>query len=256
MITKALRAAGEAIFLPGFHRAMSRIGCAQDYQRLAYGNHPRQYVLHLPAPVEGAPIAVWFHGGGWQFGSPEKLLAYGEFFHQHGYEVVMASHRRIPRFCGREIYEDACAVMRLTESLHESSSSLLLGGVSSGGHLATICALRQNRWNTRSRVVGLITCAAPLTLEPLGWSPTLYRLAGRTDCDDYAALNPYKLLDHKPDFPAFMMHGTADGFVPYECAEMFWAKASQIGWDSLTTHTIPGGSHLDAARWVLADAET
>ena len=251
MILQALRAGGEAMFLPGYHRRMARIGTLGTYTRIAYGPHARQYLLHRPARRPGAPAVVWWHGGGWQFGSPDRLLGFGEYFHRRGYAVYLASHRRLPRFRGSALLADALDARRLVEQRHPGPQRLLLGGVSSGGHLAALCALRQNRTHAPSSVAGLLTCAAPLSLGDLPWSPTLRRLAGSGSSPQRGSLDPLSCLTSPPDFPALMLHGTADGLVPYRAAQRFWRKAERIGWTSLQAVTLPGGSHLDANEWVF-----
>lgn len=252
MIKGLLGAAGEVLALPAYQRAMARRGRPEQFTTLAYGKHGRQYLLHRPALDSAAPVAVWVHGGGWQFGSPDRLLGFGTYFHRRGYHVYLVSHRRIPRFGGSSIVQDLEAALRLIDSRHPNGH-LLLGGVSSGGHLATLCALRQNTWRHRLQLQGLITCAAPLSLQDLAYSPVLHRVAGRASSRQFAKLDPLVALDHTPDFPALMIHGTADGLVPYRSAQRFWRKAENLGWAGLSTQTLLGGSHIDAGRWVFEE---
>lgn len=240
----------ELIRIPSYHRAVKELPVEGQWEKISYGDHERQYCLHARQEDQFAPTAVWFHGGGWQFGYPENLLAFGEYFFRRGYNVWMPSHRRVPRFSGSEIYADAKAAMKLIERISTAPPQLLLGGMSSGGQLASLLALRQNEWLRAGQVRGLISAGAPLCFESLGASPTRRRFAGRRKSQRFQALNPVVHLTEKLDFPAVILHGTDDGLVPWSCAQSFVEEARRVGWDSLKFCSIPGGTHLDSANWI------
>ena len=244
-----------------YHRALARLpdgGVA--WARHAYGPHARQYgLLGLQADDPGAPLAVYFHGGGWQFGSPELLRAFGAYFHRRGFHVWMPSHRRLPRFRGCDIRDDAAAALRwcfgespLPRLPHPRH--ILLAGVSSGGQLAALMALRQDRWHAgEATVAGLVSCGAPLSLGAMGLTPTRYRFAGRRMSADWCDLDPLHHLTADPGFPAVVLHGGRDGLVPIGCSEAFVARGRAVGWSGLRFLELPGGDHLSAARWVFLD---
>ena len=240
----------ELLSIRPYHKALTARPVLADWQQLDYGEHPRQYCLVAQQPDTQAPVAVWFHGGGWQFGSPDKLVAFGEYFFARGYTVWMPSHRRMPRHPGRVVYADALRALRLVQDYSTTPPQLLLGGMSSGGHLATLAALRREDWLRSGRIHGLIACGAPLSLDKLGASPTRWRFAGKPNSERFTELDPTAQLSEVPNFPMRIIHGTEDGLVPYASAVGFASKAKRMGWADCELTTLPGGSHLDAAAWV------
>ena len=253
-------AARDLLAIRPYHRALGALGDGGvTWVRHAYGRHRRQYgLLALQADDPGAPLAVYFHGGGWQFGSPELLQAFGAYFYRRGFHVWMPSHRRLPRYRGCDVREDAVAAMRYCfgESRPlphwRNPRQVLLAGVSSGGQLAALMALRQNPWHDgQAAVAGLVACGAPLSLDVMGASPTRYRFAGRRLGDDWCELDPLHHLTQAPSFPAVVLHGGRDGLVPVGCSEAFVARGRELGWDGLRYLALPGGDHLSAARWVF-----
>ena len=253
-------AARDLLSIRPYHRALGKLENADvTWSRHSYGPHARQYgLLALRPEAPGAPLAVYFHGGGWQFGSPELLRAFGAYFYRRGFHVWMPSHRRLPRFRGCDIRDDAVAAMRYcfgdSRPLPHSPAprQVLLAGVSSGGQLAALMALRQNAWHDGEAVAaGLAACGSPLSLEAMGPSPTRYRFAGRREGTHWCDLDPLHHLTTAPDFPAVVLHGQRDGLVPVGCSEAFVAQGRALGWTGLEYLPLPGGDHLSAARWVF-----
>lgn len=244
---RPLAALREIVNIPAYHKRLLKMPNVAPWQKITYGEHPRQYALFAAQDDPQAPVAVWFHGGGWQFGNPEKLSAFGEYFFRRGYSVWMPSHRRIPRFNGTAIYEDACSALLLVQKHASSPPNLLLGGMSSGGQLAAIAALRQNDWRSSATVHGLITCGSPLSLKHMGASPTRRRFAGSSKKTRFESFDPMAQLIEIPDFPAVVIHGSDDGLVPWKSALAFVNQAKRLGWKNLEFVNLPGGSHLDSA---------
>lgn len=245
-----LAAIRELANIPAYHKQLASKGTSTHWERLTYGNHKRQYVLFAEQDDPHAPVAVWIHGGGWQFGDPEKLVAFGEYFFKRGYTVYMPSHRRIPRHDGDAIFTDVCKALAMIQKRAFSPPQILLGGMSSGGQLAALLALRQNEWRTSANLLGLITSGSPLSLRHMGASPTRRWFAGSPKKERFDTLDPYAQLKIKPDFPAVILHGTKDGLVPWKSAVAFVNQARHVGWDELNFVSLPGGSHLDAATFI------
>ena len=250
-MAKYLRLVDELRALRPYHRAMRAAGDTHRWRTVPYGPHKRQYSLLAEQADPHAPVVVWFHGGAWQFGAPDRLLAFGEYFYRRGYTVWLPSHRRLPRYTGVDILADARTALRAAERYHAAPPQILLGGMSSGGHLAALNALRPDAWRASAAIRGLITCGAPLSLDQLGASPTRLRFAGRRSTRAYPTLDPvHQLTEARPDFPALVIHGTRDGLVPYRCAVHFASEAKRLGWRDLEFQTLTGGAHLDSASWI------
>ncbi len=260
-----LVAAAQDLFrIPAYHRTLAQRPVGVQWESIAFGPHHRQQGLLALQPDQArAPLAVWIHGGGWQFGSPQLLESFGDYFFERGYHVWMPSHRRLFRYRGKHILDDLIAgfselVARLPAGDRLGSDSIdaprpvLLGGMSSGGQLATLLALRQKLWaGSAFTTAGLIACGGPLSLAQIGSTPTRRRLAGAVASARWCDIDALHNLTEAPDFPAIVLHGTADGLVPFESGLAFAAKAKRLGWDRLTFVPLPGGDHLSAARWIF-----
>ena len=239
--------------IPPYHRRLAGIDCPTDWERIDYGPHARQYGLWAPQPDPAAPLAVWIHGGSWQFGSPELLRAFGEHFLAQGYQVWMPSHRRLPRHRGAAIVGDLVDSLAVPLERTRGKVRLLLGGMSSGGQLASLLALRGELLEGLPlRVAGLVACGAPLSLGHLGATPVRRRLAGAKGSARWRDLDPIGHLVERPDFPAVVLHGTDDGLVPFSGALAFVTQARRLGWDALRFVALPGGDHLSAVQWVFS----
>ena len=257
-----LHATGELLSIRPYHRRLGLLGARRApvaWQRLDYGGHARQYALYATQRDDAdAPVAVYLHGGGWQFGSPELLQEFGAYFYRRGYHVLMLSHRRLFRYHGEDVLADVVAGMRAcfrdSGPLPYSPAprQVLLAGVSAGGNLAALLALRQNLWREAgTEVAGLICCAAPLSLGAMGGSPTRERFAGRPNGRRWGQLDPVRYLREAPDFSAVVVHGERDGLVPVGCSRGFVARAIDHGWDDFTYVELEGGGHLSAAQWIF-----
>ena len=256
-----LRAARELLAIRPYHRRLGRLATTLSpvsWTHFDYGTHVRQYGLAATQAEPGAPVAVYLHGGGWQFGSPELLQAFGAHFYRRGYHVLMVSHRRLFRHDGRQVLADVAAGLRkgfgesgpLPPTPHRRLA--LLAGVSSGGHLAALLALRQNLWRgDGTTVAGLLACAAPLSLRAMGRTPTRMRFAGRPNRDRWRELDPVRHLTSRPDFPAVIVHGARDALVPVACSQEFVSRAADLEWADCAYHELPGGGHLSGAEWIF-----
>ena len=239
-----------------YHRRLSLLEPLAEWQKIAYGTHARQYGLWAAQPTSHAPLAVWIHGGGWRFGNPELLEAFGNYFYARGYHVWMPSHRRLPRFRGGTILKDVLESLEVPQRQLGRELPMLIGGMSSGGQLAALCALHpQLAQRYGFTVAGLLACGAPLSLAHLSASPIRRRLAGAPASARWQSVDPLAQLTQVPDFPAVVLHGTHDGLVPLNCALAFVGAARRLGWRQLKFIALPGGDHLSAAEWVFLDED-
>jgi acetyl esterase/lipase len=143
---------------------------------MAYGEHPR-HKLDLFLPERDEPrLLVFVHAGGWTGGDKANYRALGEMLAGFGYAVALPNHRLAPEFPYPAAAEDvAAAVAFLLRSSAESGirgEGMLLGGHSSGAHLAALTALHP-RYQPESAVAGVICVSG------------VYDLAKYADADDY-----------------------------------------------------------------------
>ncbi len=112
---------------------------------LAYGRDPRQ-VLDLYLPDVSSPrLLVFVHGGGWRGGDKSQYQALGELLSSFGYAVALPNHRLAPQHPFPAQAEDIAAavacVLRYAPESGIQPRGLLLGGHSSGAHLAALLAV-------------------------------------------------------------------------------------------------------------------
>lgn len=97
-------------------------------------------VLRLPASAPGPDAcAVWFHGGGYVFGSPTTHRRAAAAFARHaGLDVYVPRYRLAPEHPWPAPLHDARAVVH---ALQDEGRRVVLAGDSAGGHLALVTAL-------------------------------------------------------------------------------------------------------------------
>ncbi|GAA4229117.1 acetyl esterase/lipase [Sagittula marina] len=89
----------------------------------------------IPCTAIGTgPELIWFHGGGYVFGSPGTHAALALGLAQRGLRVVMPDYRLAPEHPWPAMLHDARAVL-------DGSPACCVGGDSAGGHLALNLAL-------------------------------------------------------------------------------------------------------------------
>lgn len=231
-------------------------------ERHPYGKHKRQYLLHFTP--KGGPskkeVIIYFHGGGWTFGSPEMFRSNAQLFVDLGYSVVMPSYRRLPVYRAADMANDGRLALQETIALLEqkgfSNLRFFIGGMSSGAHLAALLTYDRASWDTiafrKKMLAGIFLFGPPLDLASMAWSPVIQRLAGRQNKAYFKKANPLEYLQEGEDVSTIIVHGTLDGLVNYKSTESFVKKR---GSKNLKLFTIDKGTHLDAAFWVFRDNE-
>jgi acetyl esterase/lipase len=233
-------------------------------EKHSFGNHRRQYfMLFLPkdGPVSKNQVIVFIHGGGWTFGNPMMFRCNAQLFVDQGYAVVMPTYRRLPFFNSLEMQKDAeVGLKKVTQILQAKGlgdKKLILGGLSSGGHLAGLLAYNQKGLKdigiSRDQLAGILLLAAPLDLTMMKNTPVLWRLAGNRNSNLFKISNPVNHLKENESVPVLIVHGTNDGLVNYKSALSFVEKH---GPHQLTFHTIKNGTHMDSGYWIFFKNET
>lgn len=117
-------------------------------EKYSFGKSKRQYVLYCPADKnvkERDYVILYYHGGGWQFGSPDAFLPAAQVMSDWGFPIVMASHRRLPFHGYKSMREDISLALEKTwEIMQEkglTNKKIIIGGMSSGGNLAALLFL-------------------------------------------------------------------------------------------------------------------
>lgn len=251
-------------WLPWYLKMRSYPLTPHHEHKYIYGKHKRQYFLFLLPGEEQAmrdAVIVYIHGGGWQFGSPEMFRPNALSLVEMGYPVFMISHRRIPEFDILDMREDLVMCMleirKTMKSEGLSDKKIILGGVSSGGNLASLLAfdsrLREAVGWREELPAGVFLIAAPLNLGGMWQSPPLWFLAGKRDGDRFRLANPIDQLAKGENLRTLIIHGTHDGLVKYQSVVDFYKKMKVMGASDVQFETIKQGTHLDAASWCFPD---
>lgn len=228
-----------------------------EIEKIAYGPHRRQYLLkcnHPDHPVEtDKPVVIYFHGGGWQFASPEFFQLNAWRLVERGYQVFLASHRKVPFHSYRDMQADLQGMRREVIAWMEKGGwghqRLLVGGVSSGGHLALQFALDPKLRAMAGEVVGVFSMAAPIDLDKMLPVPTIWFLARRRGSERFQEANPVKHLYENLSIPIFLGHGGKDVIVPVATTLSFREKMKTISGKEATLFILPEANHLDIAGW-------
>lgn len=236
--------------------AVARLAMQAHVRRLAYGPHPKQYLLLLEPedsqPADPLPWAFYFHGGAWTFGTPEAFRPAARPWLTAGFRVLLPSYRRPPRVSLPGVVEDCRRALSFTAAFAKQTgrpvSAPHVAGISAGGHLAALTALHPDWWtdaNWPAPPDRALICAAPLDLGLLTPSKLF---------DRYTQLNPVTRVNETAAINWLLLHGTADGMVDYRHS-LHFTKALREAGHAHQLLTIPNGGHLDAGRWTYDDQD-
>ena len=219
-------------------------------RRIAYGPARRQYFLLAEPPdsteAEDRPWAVYLHGGGWTFGSPEAFLPAARPWLRAGYRVVLPSYRRPPSVRMPDIVDDCRRALTAAAGFARDTGRPIrppqIAGISAGGHLAATLALHPAWWTTAGWQGGprrIALFAAPLSFDLLRPRRLFRNLDDLSPC-------------HGPAAPAgtewLLVQGDRDGFVDPGHATRFLACLRAAGAPAYL-EKLPDAGHLDAGRW-------
>ncbi|TQS28524.1 alpha/beta hydrolase [Microbispora sp. KK1-11] len=136
--------------------------------------------IYRPEPGEHPlPVLVYFHGGGWVFGSVERNDALGrDFAHRTGAVVVSVDYRLAPEHPFPAAAEDAFGVVRDVHARPAfygvDARRVAVVGDSAGGNLAAVAA-----WLARDAGLGLAHQALICPVIDVAADTTSYRTYGK-----------------------------------------------------------------------------
>lgn len=144
---------------------------------IPYGTEPRQRLdIYQPeTPGEGAPLVVFFYGGGWDSGAREDYKFVGQAFAAQGYTIAIPDYRLYPEVGWRGFMSDSArAVAELARrfpDIAEGQRPLVLAGHSAGAYIAAMLAL-DPAWLAGQgldpcRIASVIGLAGPYDFLPL-----------------------------------------------------------------------------------------
>ena len=215
---------------------------------IAYASGPR-HTLDIYAPVHpcaGAPVVVFFYGGGWESGSRKTYRFVGASLAAEGVVTVIPDYRLYPavRFPG--FMQDAAEAVAWTRDhvAHYGGdpNRLFLMGHSAGGQIATLLALDGQYLRAAGvdpgDITGVVGLAGPYDFLPLH-SATLKAIFGPKT--DWPRSQPINYVTAAAP-PMLLAAGTADETVdPGNTARL----AARLRQDGVTVdeHLYPGLGH-------------
>jgi acetyl esterase/lipase len=215
---------------------------------LAYGEGIRATAdVYAPsASCVGAPVVVFFYGGGWEDGDRAMYRFVGAALASQGVVTVIPDYRLWPEIGFPGFMEDAAAALAWTRAhatrFGGDPNRLFIMGHSAGAQIATLLALdprylREVGMNPKS-VTGVIGLSGPYDFLPLT-SPTLQAIFG-TEAE-WPRSQPINFVT--PQAPPMMLAtGTGDTTVNPSNTTRLAARLRQTG-VTVTEYQYPGLGH-------------
>jgi acetyl esterase/lipase len=223
-----------------------------DYSRtrdLVYGKQPRNTLdVYLPVKPAGAPVVVFFHGGGWNSGDKSDYKFVGAALAEQGYIAVLPNYRLYPQVKFPTFMQDAAqAVAWVQAHLHEwdaDAQRVYLLGHSAGAHIASLLALNADYLHTVNLDTGLlrgvIGLAGPYDFIPFKYD-YMFDLFG--PAEHYPQSQPINFVRADAP-PMLLLHGMQDKTVaPYNTEHL--ARALTAAGAKVTADYYPDASHGD-----------
>ncbi len=233
----------------------------RTYRRV--GGRELKLDLHVPAGGGGPwPVFVFFHGGGWITGARETVSLHLLPWMERGRATVNVEYRLAREARAPAAAWDARHAARWlfdhTEEHGLDRERLVLGGFSSGAHLALLAAMPGDLPPGQDEDAGDAPAASAAAVvswfgisdvEALlqGERPRAYArhwIGRRPDALDLArALSPiHRVGTDTP--PILTLHGNRDPVVPFEQSARFHEAMERAGVPH-RLHVVEGGGHGD-----------
>lgn len=190
---------------------------------------------------------VFFFGGGWTHGTPERSAQWAKFAADHGMVGIMPDYRTKERFDTSPLaaVADSRAALRWVQDhaaeLGVAADKIIVGGDSSGGHLALWTAITASPPGSaateapRAKPAALLLFSTVSDTSPeTGYTP--FRFG-----DQASALSPLHQLDSTMP-PVLAFHGDADRTVPFRQPVALREKLVASG-NVCELVAVPGGDH-------------
>lgn len=182
---------------------------------IAFGGLPRQRLdLYEPAePAPGAPLVVFFYGGGFRSGAKADYVFVAEALAGLGCPIAIPDYRLMPEGPWPLFLEDgAAAVSWLRQAPAAAGRRLVLMGHSAGAFIA-IALATDPRWlgpGGREALAGAIGLAGPYDFQP---DTPLLRAAFAAAPGGRATAAPAGEAALRGAPPLLLLHGLADDTV-------------------------------------------
>lgn len=235
-----------------------RIPGAETFEYRA-GDQPMKLFVFKPnqwKPTDKRAALVYFFGGGWTRGTPEKSVSVATWAAENGMLGIAPDYRTNDRFQTSPLasVDDGRAafawVVDHADELGIDPKRIVVGGSSAGGHVALWTAIRQSPPGSDPQT-------APKTKPAM-----LYLKSAVTDTSKETGYTPHRFGEHAKALspihqldsdmpPMIVFHAAYDKLVHYRTAVAFHHKLESSG-NHCDLVTIPMGGHVftrDAPKW-------
>lgn len=222
--------------------------------------------LTVPNVDKPAPLLIYVHSGGWEYGSKvTDDIEFLKFLEQNGFAIASINYRlsRSAKFPAA-VHDTLCAVRFFKAHhllLNIDPGRIALVGYSSGGNVAALAALGSNNQEFLdsnyqeydSNVQALITFAAHLDLGASDFTNTTedHIAFWLNNESERQRANPVNYLD-KNDPPTLIFHALDDKKVPYSQVESFKRSAATKDY-SVSVVPVKNGGH-SFSSWFKRDS--
>lgn len=217
--------------------------------------------LYSPTTPGTHPLLVYFHGGGWEHGTKEMIVANVTPYLEMGFAVANVEYRLTATAPAPAAVEDArCAVRWLAghaSDYHLDTARIVLAGGSAGAHLALMAGMLRSSDGldgacTRGpepHIAAIINYYGITDVADLIDGPNRRHWAAewigeRPDREELARrLSPLTYVRAGAP-PVITIHGDSDRAVPYDQAVRLHAALDSVGVPNELV-TVKGGGHAN-----------
>ncbi len=226
---------------------------------IPYGFAERQKLdVYRPINVSedvkvGAPVVIFFYGGGWRRGEKEDYRFVAEALVSSGFIVVLPDYRVYPEAVFPGFVEDgALAVRWVKRNIARYGGDprrVYLMGHSAGAHIVALLTLDERYLKgaglERGDIRASVGIAGPYDFQPYAEDHVIFNMAAEVGTKRNPRVQPVNFVDgHAP--PMLLMHGLKDDLVdPANSIEL--AAAIQKAGGEVRLVTYSGMDH----RYVL-----
>jgi acetyl esterase/lipase len=198
-------------------------------------------------PEDHRPALVFFFGGGWTRGTPERSASYAKWAATLDMVGIAPDYRTKERFntTPLESVADGRAAVRWiedhTDKLGIDPKSIVVGGSSAGGHVALWTAIEHTPPGSDTNEAPRVKPIALILVSPVSDTSSAWGYTPKRFGDKAAALSPVHQLDAKMP-PVLLFHGDADTTVTNLQSITLHDKLV-AGNNMCEFITVPGGNH-------------
>ena len=198
-------------------------------------------------PTDHRPALIFFFGGGWSRGTPERSVTWAKFAASQGMVGIVPDYRTHERFNTSPLASvaDGRAALRWvqahTPELGIDPKKIVVGGSSAGGHVALWTAIESTPPGSAPTEAPLGKPCALILICPVSDTSVATGYTPRRFGDQAEALSPVHQLDARMP-PVLVFHGDADTTVTNRQSIALEQKLI-AGGNVCERINVPGGEH-------------